>query len=89
MCESSKGTDENVQLCRFILALAARTCDKEQNLTGWLNVLTGYTVYKGSGLKAPAEPSRAELPTRRVKFLFSKTSSEEINHKYFLYKINT
>ena len=42
-----------------------------------------------SGLKAPAEPSRAELPTRRVKFLFSKTSSEEINHKYFLYKIIT
>ena len=36
-----------------------------------------------SGLKAPAEPSRAELPTRRVKFLFSKTSSEEINNKYF------
>ena len=42
-----------------------------------------------SGLKAPAEPSRAELPTRRVKFLFPKTSSEEINHKYFLYKIIT
>ena len=48
-----------------------------------------YGIRKGSGLKAPAEPSRAELPTRRVKFLFSKTSSEEINHKYFLYKIIT
>ena len=46
-------------------------------------------TFKWSGLKAPAEPSRAELPTRRVKFLFPKTSSEEIKHKYFLYKIIT
>ena len=45
--------------------------------------------FEWSGLKAPAEPSRAELPTRRVKFLLSKTSSEEINHKFFLYKIIT
>ena len=49
--------------------------------------IVGYLTIYRSGLKAPAEPSRAELPTRRVIFLFSKTSSEEIYHKYFLYKI--
>ena len=58
-------------------------------LKDFAKIFLNIVVTLRSGLKAPAEPSRAELPTRRVKFLFSKTSSEEINHKYFLYKIIT
>ena len=41
----------------------------------------------GSGLKAPAEPSCRLADPLSQKFIFSKASSVEIYHKYFLYKI--
>ena len=39
----------------------------------------------GSGLKASADPSRRPAEPPSPKFIFSKTSSEDIYHKYFFY----